>query len=371
MTIDSQTISEKLTRLIQQEIAEHGPITFAKFMQLALYAPGLGYYSAGSRKFGKEGDFVTAPEISSLFSVCIAKQCQQVLTYLNQADILELGAGSGVMAADILLELNKQHCLPEHYFILEISADLKERQQVLLKERLPDFFDRIIWLDKLPETFSGIMLANEVMDAMPVHRFKGSSQEYYVDSQSERFYWKLAKPSSSELANAIKRLDLPENYSSEINLQLPAWLQSLSDCLEKGVLLALDYGFPRHEYYHPERSMGTLMCHHRHKTHDNPLILVGLQDITAHVDFSAVVEGAEKAGFALAGYTHQAQFLLNLGLADLAAAAMTDDISRFEISQQIKLLTLPSEMGELFKAIALSKNVEMDLLGFEQGNRPI
>ena len=360
--------SEQLVRVIQHQIEQQGPITFAEFMQQALYAPGLGYYSAGARKFGREGDFITAPEISPLFSKCIANQCLQVLEELEKGDILEFGAGSGVMAADILQELADKNALPKHYYILELSADLRERQRQLLQQRLPDFIKRVIWLDHLPSQFSGVMLANEVIDAMPVHRFKGL-QEYYIDWQQDKLCWILAEPSHQTVKLAIKKLHLPPYYISEINLQVFGWLRSLSDCLQKGALLVLDYGFWRDEFYHPDRSMGTLMCHYCHRVHDDPFMLVGLQDITTHVDFTAIAEGGEKAGFKVAGYTNQAQFLLNCGIAEMAVAKMKDDRSRFEISQQIKLLTLPSEMGELFKVMGLVKEIDGDLIGFAQGNR--
>lgn len=357
-----------LFELIIAEIKLHGPITFARYMELALYAPGLGYYSAGAKKFGADGDFVTAPEISPLFSKCIAYQCQQILTELNGSDILEIGAGSGAMATDILLELEKLNALPQHYYILEISADLKQRQQELLKHKIPHLFNKVIWLDSLSNLqLSGVILANEVLDAMPVHKFKidHSIKEFYVDYKNDELCWHLDKPSSAQLIKAIEQLgsELAEGYESEINLLIKPWIKSLSNVLKSGLILLLDYGFPRHEYYHPDRNQGTLMCHYQHQAHSNPLLNPGLQDITAHVDFTAVAEAADTCDLNVAGYTNQANFLVNCGLLNLIADN-SDPTTQWQVSQQIKKLLMPSEMGELIKAIALTRNFDTLLLGF-------
>jgi len=362
--------SEKLVQFIRDEMAQaNGQITFARFMELALYAPGLGYYSAGLHKFGKEGDFVTAPEITPLFARCLAVQCQQVLTALGGGDILEFGAGTGVMAADLLLELEKHNCLPARYLILEVSAELRQRQQQLLQKRIPHLFNRIVWLDHLPyEPIKGIILANEVLDAMPVHKFRihaGEMQEYYVKWGSNSFVWQLNQ-AGSVLAEQIQRLDIKaEYYDSEINLQIPAWMKSVGKCLDQGMVLIIDYGFPQHEYYHLDRNMGTLMCHYRQRAHIDPLILVGLQDITAHVDFTLVAESAAAENFQVAGFNSQAAFLLGCGLLKLIEDDSNDIYEQMDVSRQVHLLTAPSEMGELFKTIALTKELKsLNPVGF-------
>lgn len=345
-------------------------ISFADFMQLALYAPGLGYYSAGSHKLGKHGDFITAPVLSNLFSYTLANQCAKILHSLKGGDILEFGAGTGQMASAILKRLKELDTLPHHYFILEISADLRERQQKYLQEQHPDFFSKIIWLSDLPKTFSGVMLANEVLDAMPVHLFEYENQlqELYVSHDGSEFVWQREKPSQVliELFQPLKEIShqwhIP--YLSEVNALLPGWMTSVASSLEQGVLLLIDYGFPRHEYYALSRKMGTLMCHYQQQAHTNPLVLCGLQDITAHVDFTAVVEYGTQAGLILEGFTNQANFLLNCKMASLL-----EQNASFENTQAFKMLTLPSEMGEIFKVMGLSKRYDHPLMGFSQGDQ--
>lgn len=347
---------EKVIQCIQQEIQKNGPISFARYMELALYAPGLGYYVAGARKLGRDGDFVTAPEISSLFSKCVANKCDEVLSQIKNSSILELGAGSGKMALDILLHLSSLKHLPQHYFILEISADLKERQQELLKKTLPEFFSRIIWLDALPENFEGIVLANEVVDALPVHRFKIKNNEVYevkVGCADNNFI-EVDALADDGLANVVKQHGLPDNYMSEIHLNLQGWVAALAHTLSQGEMLFIDYGFPEHEYYHPDRSQGTLMCHYQHQAHDNPYILTGLQDITAHVNFSQLIDALEASGCAILNYDTQANFLINYGLIDELQRATNAD-NYLDLAQQVKVLTLPSEMGELFKVVSAKK----------------
>lgn len=363
---ESQSHSEMLLRKILKEIALHGPIPFSRYMELALYAPGLGYYCAGNTKFGKEGDFVTAPEISPLFSCCLANQCQQVLKELQGGIILELGAGSGQMACDLLIALEAQACLPEHYWILDLSPDLKNRQENLFKEKIPHLLDRIQWLSTLPEDpFQGIILANEVMDAMPVHRFKQEAtlKEYYVGCDQDNLTWILKDADNPLLIEAVKALELAEGYISEINLAITPWLSALSQSLKKGLLLVIDYGYTEQEYYHPQRIKGTLTCFYRHRAHDNPLILPGIQDITAHVNFTALGEAGIENGFHVAGYSNQMHFLIHCGIMNLVDPDL-DAIEQFKIHQQIKQLILPTEMGELFKVMALTKNLETRLLGF-------
>lgn len=357
--------SQRLSTQIRAEIAAAGgKISFERFMELALYAPGLGYYSAGARKFGAAGDFITAPELSPLFSRCLAAQCHQVLAGLDGGDILELGAGSGVMAADLLEELARIGGLPAHYLILEVSAELRERQQRTLAERVPALLQRVQWLERLPAALSGVIVGNEILDALIVSRFRRSAQgfgEFSVAIEQDKFVWHL-RPAAAELHTALVSLEttLPErladDYRSEICLRLPAFLSSLAHLLTRGVLLFTDYGYTRQAFYHPDRHMGTLMCHYRQRAHDNPFLFPGLQDITAHVDFSAVAEAATAAGLELAGYTTQAHFLLGLGIAEQARDWRT--------ARDVKLLTLPEEMGERFKAIAFLKDVNPPLRGF-------
>jgi SAM-dependent MidA family methyltransferase len=368
----AQAHSARLQRVIAEEMADSGGrLSFARFMELALYAPGLGYYSGGSPKLGAEGDFMTAPEWSSLFSRCLARQVAQVLVALGGGDVLEVGGGSGVMAAVILESLLADDCLPRHYYILELSADLRDRQQSLLKKRLPHIQDRIIWLERLPEPgFRGAIVANELLDALPVHCFtitEAGAAELYVERRDEQWSWCQGAPSSAELIERIASLQQTENltigYISEINLAAEAWVESMADLLAAGVLLLIDYGFPRREYYHPQRDRGTLMCHYRHRAHGNPFMLLGLQDITAHVDFTALAEVAYSAGMKVAGYTTQAAFLLAQGITGFMNEA-DDELTRLEWAQQIKKLTMPHEMGDLFKVLALTRNFEESLQGF-------
>lgn len=368
---EARAHSRQLAGRIDRAIGEAGGcLPFDRFMALALYSPGLGYYSAGSRKFGEAGDFVTAPEISPLFSRTLARQVEEILRQVG-GSVLEFGAGSGVMAADILLELDALGSLPERYFILEVSGELRERQQATLQARAPALADRVQWLDALPESgFRGVILANEVLDAMPVARFRLTEEapvELCVSRDGEEFGWGTAAPGprlAGELARLAPALDaLPAGYESEVNLAAADWVQSLGGFLEAGAALIIDYGFPRREYYHPQRMGGTLMCHYRHRAHPDPLILPGLQDITAHVDFTAVAEAALGAGLSVAGFTNQANFLLANGLAELAGQA--DDMRRqVELAGQIKKLTLPAEMGELFKVMALTRALGTPLRGF-------
>lgn len=361
---DVEQHNQKALQNILNQIRAHGPLDFARFMQLALYAPGLGYYSAGNIKFGKDGDFVTAPEISPLFSYCLAEQAAQILPKISGGAILELGAGSGVMARDILLHLQTLNSLPQKYFILEVSADLRARQQEMLKN-----FSCVEWLNAWPKNFRGVVLANEVLDAMPVRRFCYDHEllECVVGEKDGELNWFFRKP-SDELKNALRDFEFPSPYLSEINCSLPAWFKSLSESMQEGVALFIDYGFPRAEFYHPERNQGTLRCHFRHRSHDNPLINIGIQDITAHVDFTAVAEAADAAGFDILGYTSQALFLLSCGLEKLISSE-ADLLANYNTAQKIKTLTLPSEMGELVKVIAIGKNFDSELLGFDISNQ--
>lgn len=369
---DPLEVSCRLVELIRGEIAGcGGQITFARYMELALYAPGLGYYSAGARKFGAEGDFVTAPEISPLFARCVARQCGQVLRALDGGDMLEAGAGSGALACDVLQELERLDSLPRRYLILELSADLRARQQALVEQRIPHLATRVQWLDALPPAgFRGVIFANELLDAMPAYRFRiedGGASELHVMWRDTGFAWRAGAPSSAELERRIIALriayDLAPGFTGEISLSARAWVQSMAELLEAGLILLVDYGFPRRELYHTQRSQGTLLCHYRHRAHSDPFLYPGLQDITTHVDFTAVAEAAHEAGLHVAGYTTQAHFLIACGLTEMAAGA-ADSKAQLLAAQQIKRLTLPDEMGEVFKAIALTRGINTPLLGF-------
>jgi len=369
---DAIAHSERLSELIRHDIATQGGwIPFSRFMELALYAPGLGYYTAGARKFGEAGDFITAPELSTLFGRTLAKQLIEVMQ-ASTPHILELGAGSGKLALDILTELEKRDALPESYSILEVSADLRQRQQALIQERLPHLASKVIWLDALPDHISGAVIGNEVLDALPVHLVywtDGGILERGVSSNGDTFAWQDRIPENAALLDIAKSLVVPDDYLSEISLAARGLIASLSERMEKGALLFIDYGFGSAEYYHPQRSRGTLMCHYRHHSHDDPFYLLGLQDITAHVDFTAIAESAIDHGAHFLGYTSQAHFLINNGVTDLMSEVSPEDVRTYApLSSQLQKLTSPAEMGELFKVIALGKGMEEPLAGFLRGD---
>ncbi len=362
---DSEALahSERLQGRIREQIrASGGHIRFRDFMELALYAPGLGYYSAGSHKLGAGGDFITAPETSPLFSRTLARAIAPLL--MDGEPILEVGAGSGVMAADMLEELARLDTLPGQYRILERSADLQQRQRQTLAEKSPAQLVRVDWLTDLPVDFQGVVVANELIDALPVHRVVWLDEgdfELLVGEENGQFVWKTTKVTEPRLQarmTAIRELNggMPDGYVSEINLAGEDWLQTLASRMQRGVILLIDYGYPQATYYHPQRKQGTLTCHYRHQVHDDPFRHVGLQDITAHVDFTALADAALAAGLKVAGYTTQAHFLLGSGLTELAGQTGNDDpAGQLDTANQIRRLTLPGEMGETFKVMALSK----------------
>lgn len=369
-----QAHSAALTERIRRAIDAHGgAIDFPRFMELALYAPGLGYYSAGRQKFGAGGDFVTAPELGALFARCLARPCRQVLAALGAADILEAGAGSGAFAADLLRELETLGNLPRNYFILELSAELRARQEQTLGLKVRHLFDRVRWLETLPaKGFRGIVFGNELLDAMPVERFRMTAaglRQLQVGWQANRFVWR-ERGADAALQRRVGALCLPEHYTSEINLHAEAWVGSIADRLTQGLMLLVDYGFPRAEFYHPQRAGGTLMCHYRQRAHADPLTGVGLQDITAHVDFTAIAEAGCAAGLELLGYTSQASFLLDCELEKILSASDPNDVrAHLALTRQIKKLTLPQEMGELVKVMALGRGLDMPLAGFRRQDR--
>lgn len=367
--------SDQLLAHVRAEIERAGGwLSFERYMALALYAPGLGYYSAGARKFGAGGDFVTAPELSPLFARCLARQCRQVLA-VTGGDILELGAGSGVLAADLLDELEALGAPPRRYRILEVSAELRQRQRETLADRIPRWLDRVEWLTRLPQGVQGVILGNEVVDALPVTRFRVTADgaRPLGVAWHDRLVWceGPADPDLNERLASLQQMlgyPLPEGYVSEINRQLHGWLAALADSLARGLLLLIDYGYPRREYYHPDRGNGTLLCHYRHRVHDDPLVHPGLQDMTASVDFSTLADAGLAAGLTLAGYTSQNYFLFGCGLEELLAEAdpEAEDLRRFlELTHQVKLLTLPGEMGERCKAIGFTRDLAPALRGFD------
>jgi len=393
-------------------VAAGGWLSFDQFMELALYAPGVGYYSAGSVKIGAGGDFVTAPEVSDLFSRCVARQCADVLAELGSGsgsrsgsgpgsgsgEILELGAGTGRMAATVLESLASLGVLPERYAILEVSADLADRQRTRLQQLPAELRDRVVWLDRLPsKPIRGVVLANEVLDALPFRRFVvrgGVVQELGVGLEGESFVWReqaSGSPSGGtpsggtpgggtpsggtpsgapdglvaagkELIGQLS-LALPEGYTSEICLRVKPWVASVGQCVEQGALLLFDYGLPRSHYYHPQRTDGTLRCYFKQRAHDNPFTNIAVQDITAWVDFTRVAEAALDAQLEVAGFATQAAFLLGNGIEGLIAEA-TDPIDRARLAGEGRRLLLPGEMGESFKVMALCRNLQQPLRGF-------
>ena len=371
---DEARHSERLVARIREEIeSRSGWISFARFMEMALYEPGLGYYSAGAAKFGAAGDFITAPEISPLFGRCLAHQCAQVLRALGGGTVLEFGAGSGALAVEVLNELEGLDCLPQRYLIVEVSADLRERQLAALAAGAARHLKRVEWLDALPEAFTGAIIANEVLDAMPVERFRVRGNEVNalgVTWQLNRLDWSETRATGT-LLDEIRALEgelqspLPEGFTSEISLRVGPWVKTLANALRAGVMLFIDYGLPRRQYYRPERAAGTLLCHFRHRYHDDPFFAVGLQDIGAWVDFTAVAAAGVDAGLEVAGFTTQAHFLMGLGIDRLLAeTAERELVERLSVARGAMLLTLPGEMGERFKVLGLARGLDTALDGF-------
>jgi len=356
----SRRVVEHIGRMID---AGGGDLPFATFMHEALYAPGLGYYVAGTRKFGVEGDFVTAPEISPLFGFVIARQISGVLRETG-GDLLEFGAGTGSLAVALLGKLATLDAAPSRYRILEVSPELKLRQQRRIAADIPALADRVEWVDDMPSSFSGVIVANEVLDAMPVERFRiehGRVQQARVVRDGDDFCWRYTD-APPILETAVRRVEagtgiaLPDGYASEVAPAIANWVRDLGAVMDRGTALLIDYGVPRREYYAADRGAGWLRCHYRHHVHADPLILAGIQDITAWIDFTAVAAAAVASGFDVAGYASQGQFLVHGGLhLELGDFVSLPERSQVELSGQVKLLTLPAEMGENFKVMALSK----------------
>ena len=369
--------SARLADAIRQEIAASGPVSFARFMERCLYAPGLGYYSAGRLKFGKAGDFVTAPELGNLFAHCVARAMAPALRACGgDAVWFELGGGSGVFARDCLLELQALDAPPRHYWLLEPSADLRERQRERLHADLPaELFARCAWLDRPPQhAWAGVLFANEVLDALPVTRFTmqgGEVFEEHIDANGNGAFVRTDRPADPLVAGAVRHLqrrlgrEFEDGYRSEVLPQLPWWLEAIAGEQTRGAALFVDYGYVRREFYLPERRDGTLLCHYRHRAHAEPLILPGLQDVTASVDFTALAEAGIGAGFELVSHTFQSEFLIASGLDAAFAAAYdstADEAARYALAQQVKRLTLPGEMGERFQAMLFTRDLDPDAI---------
>ena len=364
---DSESLarSESMCQYICERIrAANGALSFGEFMQCALYAPELGYYTGGAQKFGSGGDFVTAPEISPLFGAILARQCAERFRRDSSAELLELGAGSGALAVAVLRRLLSLDALPARYCILEVSSELAARQEAAITSAVPELRDRVVWVAAVPEHFRGVVIANEVADALPVERFERTSggvrQLFVVESAGDLHgRWVDATAPVTANVETIERelgQRLPSGYRSEVSLGLPGWIGDLMDRIDDGLLLLFDYGLPRHEYYAPSRDRGWLRCHFRHHAHDEALIYPGIQDITSWVDFSAAADAGHACGAVAAGFVTQAMFLLNGGLDnEFAAFASLDSTERAELTRQVKLLTLPGEMGERFKCLGLTK----------------
>ena len=378
---DALAQSARLLETIEAELAAAGGwIPFARYMELALYAPGLGYYSGGARKFGPGGDFITAPELTPLFGQALAAQVEQVMRASAPA-LIEVGAGTGLLAADLLLALERRDCLPERYGILELSGELRERQFDTLAAKAPHLAARVQWLDALPERFAGAVVANEVLDVMPVHLVVSRAEGLFergvaiaADAAGVRRLCWADVPAAGAVAEGARALALPVpqsgEYVTELNLAGKAWVAAWAERLQAGALLLIDYGYPRAEYYLPSRSGGTLLCYYRHHAHGDPFLWPGLNDITAFVDFTAVAEAGFEAGLDVQGYTTQAQFLFNCGVLEcLERRGARESADYIRAARAVQRLTAPQEMGELFKVIALSRAIDGPLLGFVRGDR--
>jgi SAM-dependent MidA family methyltransferase len=360
--------SAELVALIQGEIRQQGSIPFWRFMELALYAPGLGYYSAGKTKFGVAGDFVTAPELGALFARCVARATAPVLRAGADAEFIEVGGGSGAFAVAALAEWERLGSLPRRYRILDRSAELRERQRAILAARLPHLLERVDWPDTPPEApWRGVLFANEVIDALPVHRFvmrDGEPRELHVALDAQDRLIEVEREADAMLTAAVAALKpdllepLPDGYRSELLPQLPWWIDAVSGQLEAGLAVFVDYGYPRREYYLPQRDDGTLICHYHHRAHGEALRWPGLQDITSFVDFTALALAGTHARLPLAGFNAQASFLIAAGILDMVEEATgLSEIERYRLAQEVKRLTLPGEMGERFKIMCFARGI--------------
>ena len=369
-----QALSQQLAYLIQQTIKNTGGyISFAQFMQMALYTPNLGYYSGGATKFGAAGDFITAPEMSPIFAKTIANQVAQVLV-TTQGNVLELGAGSGKLATDLLLALQQLSALPKQYFVLEVSNHLRQIQFDYCLKNLPsELFKKIVWLETLPVSFVGLIVGNEVLDAVPAHIVQktpqGWREQYIAWDEAKQTFFSLLKPLSVPTMCTHLPQNLPNDYITEVNPAANGLVNSLLACIKQGVLLLIDYGFNAAEYYHPQRNLGTLMCHYQHYAHSQPLINIGLQDITTHINFSAIAEAGVSQGHILAGFCSQAQFLINCGILDILQRLSAESLGYMQQTAAVQKLLSPAEMGDLFKVMAFIKQLDVPLIGFKSGDK--
>ncbi|MET0254239.1 MAG: SAM-dependent methyltransferase [Luteibacter sp.] len=370
---DERALSDRLTGLLREEIASHGPMPFSRFMERCLYTPGLGYYSAGKIKFGADGDFVTAPELGTLFARCVVRAFEPVLASLGgQADFLEIGGGSGAFAEAALLALDAAGRLPRRFMILEPSADLRERQRERLHANLPaELASRAVWLDgPLEEEWDGVIFANEVIDALPTTRFTtrdGEIYEEYVILDGDGRFTRSDRPADALVGGAVRHVErdlgreFEAGYRTEILPQLPYWMQAVAGTLRRGAMLFADYGYTRSEYYLPERTDGTLRAFYRHRAHGDAFHLPGLQDLTASVDFTGLAEAGNNAGFGVAAYMPQAQFLIAAGMQEFFEddyLRLTDEAARYRLAQEVKKLTLPDQMGERFQVMMFAKAID-------------
>ncbi|MFZ5465850.1 MAG: class I SAM-dependent methyltransferase [Pseudomonadota bacterium] len=372
MLAHGERVLDHLRRRIE---AAGGALDFADFMREALYAPGLGYYAAGLPKFGAAGDFVTAPEVSPLFGRALARQVAEVLERLGAGDVLEFGAGSGKLAVELLLELERLGRLPARYLILDVSASLRAVQRERIEARAPHLLARVTWIDAWPEGFDGVIVGNEVLDALPLRLLEIGAEgpaRLAVAMGEQGLAWTRVPASDSDRAvlaeiEASRGEAFPPGYRVEFHPELPGWVAGLAHALRQGAAFLFDYGGSARELYAPERWMGTLRCHLRHHAHDDPLLHPGLQDITAWVDFSRVAACAATAGLGVLGYTMQAHFLLGCGLAQVYEQAFAEaggEADQLRLAQGFKTLMMPGEMGERFKVIAIGKDVDGPLSGF-------
>jgi SAM-dependent MidA family methyltransferase len=373
---EAQVHSSRVVAHLAQTIAEAGGwISFADYMGEVLYAPGLGYYAAGTRKFGAAGDYVTAPELTSLFGASLAVQLAQILGHVPDGEIIELGPGSGRLAADILTAMAEQAKLPARYRLLEVSPELRERQRVHLAEKAPELRARIEWIDLLPERWQGAVIANELLDSVPPHlvfRRGGAWFERGVTVDATGGLAHDDRPlAAGTLLNAAQaRFPAEGDYLSEVNPAAEALVRTLALRCVCGAMFLVDYGFPAAEYYHPQRSAGTLMAHYRHRAVDDPFLLPGLADLTAHVDFTAIACAGVAGGMRVGGFATQARFLLNCGLLDaLARSGDPQSTAYLRQASAVHKLTSPAEMGELFKVLALVRGVDFELAGFREGDQ--
>ena len=352
-------------------VAAGGWIGFDRFMEMALYQPGLGYYHGGAAKFGADGDFVTAPEISPLFGRTLARQVAELLAETG-GDILELGPGTGRLAVDVLCEIDRLGVAPVRYHLIDLSPELRARQRTRIETTAPRLADRVRWLDALPDRIHGVVIANEVFDALPVQLVAWRDDGVFergVVRGGNGFAWQDRPIGDASLAARVATLPVRAPYLSEINLRAQALVTALAQRLVAGALVCIDYGFGRAEFFHPQRQRGTLMCHHRHTAHDDPFHLPGLQDITAHVDFSALVDAGIGSGLQLGGYATQARFQIDLGITDLLAETDAADAARYAPqAAQVQQLLSPAEMGDLFKVLVLTRGIDRTLSGFSSGD---